>query len=79
MTKAGEWDKIAAEIPDDMVHLFAAIGRHDEIASVIERRFGNGSDAIFASVATAVPADFPPGLVQDVQRIPVKFKGFSSH
>ncbi|MEZ0122139.1 MAG: TIGR03617 family F420-dependent LLM class oxidoreductase [Candidatus Reddybacter sp.] len=79
MTKAGEWDKLAAEIPDDMVHLFAAIGRHDEIAGVIEKRFGNGSDAIFASVATAVPADFPPGLVQDIQCIPVRFSGFCAN
>jgi len=79
MTKAGEWDKLAAEIPDDMVHLFAAIGRHDEITAVIEQRFGKGSDALFASVATAVPADLPPGLIQDIQRIPVKFTGFSGN
>lgn len=78
MTKAGEWDKIAAEIPDDMVELFAAIGTHENIAAAIERRFGNGSDAIFASVATSVPADFPADLVQDVRRIKSAFSGFAT-
>jgi probable F420-dependent oxidoreductase len=78
MTKAGEWDKIAAEIPDDMVELFAAIGTHETIAGAIEKRFGNASDGIFASVATAVPADLTPDLIQDIQRIDAVFKGFST-
>ncbi len=77
LTKEGKWDTIAAEIPDDVVGLFAAIGKHDEIASAIEKRFGNASDAIFASVATAVPADFPKDLIQDIKKIPTKFTGFS--
>ncbi|MBK6961870.1 MAG: TIGR03617 family F420-dependent LLM class oxidoreductase [Gammaproteobacteria bacterium] len=76
MTKAGQWDRIAAEIPDDVVNLFAAIGRHDEIAAAIAKRFGGASDAIFASVATAVPADLPPDLVQDIRRLPASFTGF---
>ncbi|MBK8133806.1 MAG: TIGR03617 family F420-dependent LLM class oxidoreductase [Gammaproteobacteria bacterium] len=76
MTKAGQWDRIAAEIPDDVVNLFAAIGRHDEIAAAIAKRFGGASDAIFASVATAVPADLPPDLVQDIRRLPAAFTGF---
>ncbi len=76
MTKAGQWDRIAAEISDDVVNLFAAIGRHDEIAAAIAQRFGGASDAIFASVATAVPADLPPDLVQDIRRLPAVFTGF---
>ncbi|MBK6960492.1 MAG: LLM class flavin-dependent oxidoreductase [Gammaproteobacteria bacterium] len=76
LTKAGQWDRIAAEIPDDVVNLFAAIGRHDEIAAAIAKRFSSASDAIFASVATAVPADLPPDLVQDIRRLPAAFTGF---
>lgn len=76
MTKAGEWDKIAAEIPDDMVELFAAIGTHENIVGAIEKRFGRAVDAIFASMATTVPADLSPGLIQDIQRIETVFKGF---
>ena len=40
MTKAGQWNQIAAEVSDEVVHLFAAVGRHDQIAKAIEARFG---------------------------------------
>lgn len=75
MTKEGKWDQIAAEVPDELLHLCCAAGRHDEIASVIEQRFGGISDTLFASISTDVPSDFPPDLIQDLQRIPSVFKG----
>src|SRR6516225_12372223 len=31
MTRQGRWGEIAKEIPDDVVHLFAAVGRYDQI------------------------------------------------
>ncbi|MFZ5652941.1 MAG: TIGR03617 family F420-dependent LLM class oxidoreductase [Pseudomonadota bacterium] len=77
MTKAGEWDRIAAEVPDEVVALFAARGRHDQLEAAIAARFGGVADAVFASVATAVPADLPPDLVQDLRRIPAAFTGFA--
>jgi|GEM_PF-2025066 len=33
------WNEIAAKIPDDVVHHFAAVGYHDQIAEA-EGRFG---------------------------------------
>lgn len=77
MSKEGQWEQMTAEIPDDVVRMFAAIGRHDEIAAEIERHFGGVSDAIFASVATTMPADYPFGLIQDIQRIKTWFSGYS--
>lgn len=77
MSKEGQWEQMTAEIPDDVVRMFAAIGKHDEIAAEIERHFGGVSDAIFASVATTMPADYPPGLIQDIQRIKTRFSGYS--
>ena len=77
MSKEGQWEQMTAEIPDDVVRMFAAIGKHDEIAAEIERHFGGVSDAIFASVATTMPADYPPGLIQDIQRIKTRFSEYS--
>ena len=77
MSKEGQWEQMTAEIPDDVVRMFAAIGKHDEIAAEIERHFGGVSDAIFASVATTMPADYPPGLIQEIQRIKTRFSGYS--
>jgi alkanesulfonate monooxygenase SsuD/methylene tetrahydromethanopterin reductase-like flavin-dependent oxidoreductase (luciferase family) len=74
MTKAGEWDKIAGEVSDDVVHLFAAVGRHDQIAQAIEARFGGLVDSISASANSAKPSDLPPGLIQDIERIPTRYR-----
>jgi hypothetical protein len=74
MTKAGQWDRIAAQVPDDVVHLFAAVGTHAEIAEAIARRFGGAVDGIYARAGDGGTALLPPDLVQDIQRIPSPFK-----
>jgi probable F420-dependent oxidoreductase len=74
MTKAGEWDKIAGEISDDVVHLFAAVGRHDQIAKAIETHFGGLIDSISASANAAKPSALPTGLIQDIARIPTRYR-----
>ena len=35
MTKDGLWDQMAKEIPDDLLYLFAAVGRYDELPDVL--------------------------------------------
>ena len=74
MTKSGEWDQLAAQIPDDLLELFCAIGRYDEIAKHIEERFGNMTDVI----STGLNEDFPPDLIQDIQKIEGSFVGFNT-
>lgn len=67
MSKQGQWDQMTKEIPDDLVHMFAAVGRHDEIANKIEERFGGLSDVIAGS------NDMPQELLQDIRRIKTSF------
>ena len=74
MTKSGEWDKLAAQIPDNLLELFCAIGRHDEIAKNIQHRFGKMADVI----TTGLNEDFPPDLIQDIQKIQGSFVGFNT-
>lgn len=73
MTKSGKWNELAAEISDDVVHLFAAVGRHDQIAKAVEARFGGLVDSISASANSSKPADLPPGLIQDLARLPARY------
>ncbi len=70
LSKNNGWDQMAALVSDDVVRLFAAVGRHDEIAAAIEDRFGGISDAVGASASPEIPADLPPDVIQDIQRIP---------
>src|ERR1051326_4747479 len=75
MSKAGQWDKMAAEISDDVVRLFAAIGTHRELAKAIEQRFGGVADTIALSGGYGMRQDIPPDLIQDLRRIPSPFTG----
>lgn len=78
MTKAGEWDQLAAEIPDDLLHEFAAIGRHDEIAARIETRFADFADTVSDSASSAMAGDLPTDLIQDIRRIKTPFVKFDT-
>jgi probable F420-dependent oxidoreductase len=73
MSKAGQWDRMAAEIPDDVVRLFAAVGTHREIAKAIERRFGGVSDTIAPSGGYGIRQDLPPDVIHEVRGIPSPF------
>jgi len=76
MVKSGKWREIAAEISDDVLALFAVIGRHEEIAGKVAERFSGLSDAVYASTAPDLGSDMPPGLIADIQRIPTAFRDF---
>lgn len=78
LSKQGKWAEMTSAIPDEVVHLFAAVGTHKEIASVIAQRFGGVSDAVFASVNSGVRSDLPPDVLADIRRIPVRFTGYKT-
>jgi probable F420-dependent oxidoreductase len=75
MSKAGRWDKMAAEISDDVVRLFAAVGPHRDLARVIAERFGSVADTVTLSGGYGVRQDIPADLIQDIRRIPSPFLG----
>ena len=74
MTRAGQWNDMAKEVSDDVVHLSAAVGRHDQIAKAIEARFGGLVDAVSSSSNASKPSDLPPDLIQDIRRIPTLYQ-----
>src|SRR5262245_17272451 len=76
MSKAGQWDQMAAEISDDVVRLFAAVATHRDLAGEIERRFGGVADAVGLSGGYGVRQDVPSDLIQDIRRIPSAFTGY---
>ena len=78
MVRAEQWDQIAQEISDDVVHLFAAVGTHDTIAKAIETRFGGLSDAMDAIHAPDADPGLTPDVIQDIQRIPSRFERFDT-
>jgi probable F420-dependent oxidoreductase len=79
MSVQGHWDRMAAEVSDETVHLFAACGRYDELPKVIEQRFGGLADSIDLPLPAGVPAGFVRELVSDIRRIPHTFAGFDTN
>ena len=63
MSKKGEWDAMTAAVSDDVVHLFAAVGRHDEIVPRLAERFGGLVDVV------GMPADTPQELLADIAQL----------
>ena len=86
MSKQGKWAEMAGRVSDDVVHLFAAVGPHKDIAQRIEARFGGLSDAVSmrtgevnterSTVTADAAQDIPPDLLQDIRRIATPFTGY---
>ena len=57
------------EISDDVVRLFAAVGRHDQIVSEIDTYFGGTIDLI------SLPGDTPTDLVREIRAIATPASG----
>ena len=63
LSKEGKWEEMTAAVSDDVVRLFAAVGRHEEIAVQIKGRFGGVADIV------ALPEDTPRDLLKDIENI----------
>lgn len=63
-----KWDKLDAEVSDDVVELFAAVGTYDKIAKAIETRF-EGADALRLALPEGASAGVIRDIVQDLHRI----------
>jgi hypothetical protein len=77
LVRNGDWDKLAAQIPDDVLDLFAAVGTFDELPKKVAARFGGISDTISVGFSLQSDAAAVSALVQKLQAIPGRFKGFS--
>lgn len=77
MSKNNQWKQMPAEITDDVLQLFAAIGRHDEIVKEIQQHFGGLVDSVADSASYDTPGYLPPDVIQDIQAIKTPFTGFN--
>ena len=78
MSLDGRWNDMAAEVSDEVVHIFAACGIYREIVKAIELRFGGVADSIEISFPAGTPAGLQRELLADIRRIPHAFAGFDT-
>ncbi len=78
MSKKGQWEEMAKQVPDEVVHAFAAVAPYKDLKGAIEQRFGGLTD----SLIMAFPGNPSPGVqkevVQDLQSIDSPFKEFAT-
>jgi probable F420-dependent oxidoreductase len=79
MSVEGQWDAMAAEVPDDVVRIFAACGTFDQIAGAIEQRFGGVADSIDLHFPPGTPLELQRDLLTEIHRIPHSFAGFDTN
>jgi probable F420-dependent oxidoreductase len=79
MSVDGAWDRMGAEISDDVVRIFAACGTYEHLAQTIEQRFGGIADSIDLHFPSNTPLGLQKELVADIKRIPHTFAGFDTN
>jgi probable F420-dependent oxidoreductase len=76
MSKRGQWNEMAAQVPDDVVHEFVAVAPWSELRGAVEKRFGGLVDSIAIGFAEDVPEGQAREIVADLRVIPQGFRGF---
>ena len=78
MAREGQWEAMTAEVSDDVVRLFAAVGTHEHIAKEIDTRFSGVVDTLYTGLLPSGDSGLPPELIQDIQRLPSTFAGYTA-
>ncbi len=63
-TRAGDWAGMAAVVPDELLDAVAVVGRPDDVASEVRRRFGDRLDR----VALNTPYDLDPDVAAGISQ-----------
>jgi len=70
LSREGRWDEMAGEVPDDVVHTFAAAAPYSGLARAVEERFGGLSDTLLLGLPGGTPPGLARELIADLRRIP---------
>jgi probable F420-dependent oxidoreductase len=76
MSKQGQWNRMAAEVPDDVLDLFVARATYDELPAAIEKRYGGIVDTVSVDFASGTSAATRRATIRAIHGIPCSFKGF---
>jgi probable F420-dependent oxidoreductase len=74
MSKQGQWSRMAAEVPDDVLDLFVARATYDDLPAAIEKRYGGIVDTVSIDFAPGTAAATRRATIAAIQRIPSRFR-----
>jgi alkanesulfonate monooxygenase SsuD/methylene tetrahydromethanopterin reductase-like flavin-dependent oxidoreductase (luciferase family) len=76
--REGRSEEMAAEIPDEVIGLFAVVGTYDTIVGEIEKRYGGCADTIAFPTSPDLEPRALREVVETIQRIPSAFAGYAA-
>jgi probable F420-dependent oxidoreductase len=79
MSKTGQWKKMAAEVPDDVVDEFGVFATYDDLPKAIEARFGGISDTVELSFDDETDPDHARSIIERVHQIGSRFEAHADH
>jgi probable F420-dependent oxidoreductase len=79
MSKRGQWNEMAKQVPDEVLHEFVAVAPYRDLKPAVEKRFGGLVDSIAVGFAPDLPDGAAREVVQDLQSIPRRFNAFPTH
>lgn len=79
MSKAGEWKKMAAEVPDEVLDEFGVYATYDDLPRVIEERFGGISDTVEFGFEDDTDPDLARDVIARVHQLESRFEAPADH
>ena len=79
MSRTGQWKKMAAEVPDDIVDEFGVFATYDELPAAIEARFGGISDTVEFSFEADTDPAHARSIIERVHQIGSRFEAHADH
>jgi probable F420-dependent oxidoreductase len=76
MTKTGQWQKMAAEVPDHVLDEFCVYTTYDQLPAAIEARFGGVSDTVELAFEDDTDPEVAREVLSRVRAIPSGFEAF---
>ena len=78
MSRQGQWNDMAREVPDDVLDLFVARAPYEGLAEAVQQRYGGIVDAVSVDFVAGTPASVRRETIAALQKIPGQFKGFAA-
>jgi probable F420-dependent oxidoreductase len=67
LTKAGDWEAMATEVHDDLLHAVAVVAAPDDVAAEIKRRYGTHLHRVALNAPYVTDPDVWPQIARDLR------------
>lgn len=77
-SRKGQWNEMAAMVPDDVLDLFAVRATYDKLADAVADRFGGIADTVSVDFLPEDDEKTRRRVIDGLRRIPGSFEGFKT-